>query len=103
MPVVLLAARHQKSVYIAWLDNVIAKTLSNHHGVISVDKENSMMWRGKGKGRAMSSTDKRVLSKVPPKYNKSRMSQSHNWAPKLVFQMFTMELNNAYVCVCVCV
>jgi hypothetical protein len=31
------------------------------------------------------------------KYNMAGKSQKHNWSPKLVFCMFNMALNNAYV------
>ena len=31
------------------------------------------------------------------KYNMAGKSRSNNWAPKLVFQMFNMAMNNAYV------
>jgi hypothetical protein len=31
------------------------------------------------------------------KYKMARKSRSHNWAPKLVFRLFNMAMNNAYV------
>jgi hypothetical protein len=102
-------------VYAAWSDNAIVKTLSNHHMVLSFDTENGMMQRGKDENGSREMKQKAVTCPVQTKeycetfhlidkgngkeakYDMARKSQSHNWAPKLVFWMFNMAMNNAYV------
>ena len=102
-------------VYAAWSDNAIVKTLSNHHMVLSFDTENGMMQRGKDENGSREMKQKAVTCPVQTKeycetfhlidkgngkeakYDMAGKSRSHNWAPKLVFRMFNMGMNNAYV------
>ncbi len=102
-------------VYLAWLDNAIVKTLSNSHGAHVLDEGNGLMRRGKDKSRAREMRQKAVPCPVQmkeysetfhlidkgngaeAKYDMAGQSRSHNWAPKLVFRMFNMALNNSYI------
>ena len=38
-----------------------------------------------------------VSKRLTVKYDMAGKSWSHNWAPKLVFRLFNMVMNNAYV------
>ncbi len=108
----LLGAQDKNLVYTAWLDNVIVKTLSNHHGAHVLDEGNGLMRRGKDKSGAREMRQKAVpcpakikeYSEIfhlidkkengaEAKYDMAGQSRSHNWAPKFVFQMFNMALN----------
>jgi hypothetical protein len=102
-------------VFAAWLDNAIVKTLWNHHGLDVLQAASGLMWRGKD--NSVSREMKQKLVPCPAqtkehcetfhlidkgngkeaKYNMARKSWSHNWAPKLVFCMFNMAMNNAYI------
>jgi hypothetical protein len=104
----------KKLVYAAWSDNAVIKTLSNHH-CANVLVADGLMRRRKdhSKTRAMhqmpvpcpaqmkeySKTfhliDKGNRKEV--KYDMAGKSRKHNWSPKLVFRMFNMALNNAYI------
>ena len=102
-------------MYAAWSDNAIVKTLSNFHGAISLDAVNGMMRRGKDENGSREMKQKVVPCPAQTKeycktfhlidkgngkeakYDMAGASKSHNWAPKLVFQMFNMALNNAYI------
>jgi len=102
-------------VYAAWSDNAIVKTLSNHHGATALDAENGLMRRGKDENGSREMRQKAVPCPAQTKeycdtfhlidkgngkeakYDMAGASRSHNWAPKLVFRMFNMAMNNAYV------
>jgi hypothetical protein len=101
-------------VYTVWSDNVVVKTLSNHH-CTNVLFEGGLMQRRKDKSRA------RMMNQMPvpcptqmkeysktfhlinkgngkeAKYDMAGKSRKHNWSPKLVFRMFNIALNNAFV------
>jgi hypothetical protein len=47
-------------VYLAWLDNAMAKTLFNHHGAHVLDEGNGLMRRGQDKSRAREMRQKAV-------------------------------------------
>jgi hypothetical protein len=102
-------------VVVAWADNAIVKTMSNYHGAAVLEVEDGLMRRAKDK------SGKRVMrQKAVPcpaqtkaycqmfhlidkgngkeaKYNMAGKNRSHNWVPKLVFHLFNMAMNNAYV------
>ncbi len=102
-------------VFAAWSDNAIVKTLSNFHGATILDAENGLMRRCKDKNKKREMKQKPVpcpaqtkdycemfhlIDKgngAEAKYDMARKSRSHNWAPKLVFRLFNMAMNNAYV------
>jgi len=88
-------------VYAAWSINAVVKTLSNHHcaNVLVEGTMNQMPvpcpvqmkeysetfhLRDKGNGKE-------------EKYDMAGKSRKHKWSPKLVFRMFNMALNNAYI------
>ena len=102
-------------VYAAWSDNAIVKTLSNFHGALSLDAKNGVMRRGKDENGSREMKQKAVSCPAQTKeycetfhlidngngreakYDMAGATRSHNWAPKLVFRMFNMAINNAYV------
>jgi hypothetical protein len=54
----------------------------------------------------LSGADKDILQDIPPdrqrewgeaKYDMAGNTQTHKWAPKLVFHLFNMAMNNAYI------
>ncbi len=101
-------------VYAAWSDNAVVKTLSNHH-CANVLVAGGLMWRRKDNSglRTMHQTPVPCLAQMKEysktfhfidkgngkevKYDMAGKSWKHNWSPKLVFRMFNMTLNNAYV------
>jgi hypothetical protein len=90
-------------VYAAWSDNAIVKTLSNFHGVLSLDAINGVMRRGKDKNGLREMKQKAVSCPAQTKeycmtfhlidkgnareakYDMAGATLSHNWSPKLVF------------------
>jgi hypothetical protein len=102
-------------VFAAWSDNAIVKTLSNYHGATILDAENGLMRRGKDENKKREMKQKPVpcpaqtkdycetfhlIDKgngAEAKYDMAGQSRSHNWAQKLVFRLFNMAMNNAYV------
>ncbi len=99
----------------AWADNAIVKTLSNYHGATVLEAEGGLMQRAKDESRKRAMRQKAVPCPVQTKaycktfhlidkgngkeakYDMAGKSRSHNWAPKLVFRLFNMAINNAYV------
>jgi hypothetical protein len=101
-------------VYTAWLDNAVVKTLSNHHCA-------NVLVMGGLMRRRKDNSGSRTMHQMPvpclvqmkeysetfhlidngngkeAKYDMAGKSRKHNWSPKLVFRMFNMALNNAYV------
>ncbi|KAL3765170.1 hypothetical protein ACHAW5_008589 [Stephanodiscus triporus] len=91
------------------------ETLSNHHGATALDAENGFDAEGKDKNGSREMQQKAVPCPAQTKeycntfhlidkgngkeakYDMAGASRSHNWAPKLVFWMFNMAMNNAYV------
>ena len=102
-------------VYAAWSDNAIVKTLSNFHRALSLDAINGVMRRGKDENGSREMKQKALPCPTQTKeycetfhlidkgngreakYDMAGATRSHNWAPKLVFRMFNMAMNNAYV------
>ncbi len=86
--------------------------LSNHHSVIILDKRIRLMWRAKDEGGKRDMHQKAVPCPLQmkdysesfqlinkgngkkAKYNMAGNSRSHNLAPKLVFRLFNMAMNN---------
>ena len=102
-------------VYAAWSDNAIVKTLSNYHGATILEAGDGMMRKGKDANKKREMVSKPVPCPAQTKtycetfhlidkgngaeatYDMAGKSRSHNWAPKLVFRLFNMAMNNAYV------
>jgi hypothetical protein len=102
-------------VYTAWSDNAIVKTLSNYHGAMVLEPNNGLKRKGKDENKKREMVQKNVpcpsqtktycktfhlIDKgngAEAKYDMSGKSRCHNWAPKLVFRLFNMGMNNAYV------
>jgi hypothetical protein len=101
-------------VYTMWSDNAVLETLSNHHCANVLVPGGSMQRRKDDSGsrtmhqmpvpcpaqmkeysKTFHSIDKGSGKEV--KYDMAEKSRKHNWSPKLVFRMFNMALNNAYI------
>ncbi len=100
---------------VVWANNPTVKRLSNYHGATIIKAENGLMQRAKDKSRIWALHQKAVLCPAQTKdycqtfhlidkgngneakYNMARKSWLHNWAPKLVFRLFNIGKNNAYI------
>ena len=102
-------------VFTTWSDNAIMKTLSNYHSATIFDAEDGLRQRGKDENKKREMCQKPVLcleqtktfcktfhlinkeNGVEAKYDIAGNTRTHNWAPKLVFHLFNMAMNNAYI------